>query len=88
MTQTLEMMKGFSDLVLTFWLDFSVLCFAVNKPFSSLLGTKLLDFIRDTSKIVFFLKNIVVQTDALNGLCKGTSLWEANNTIFSYHKKK
>ena len=77
MTQTLDTMKGFADLLLTFWSDFSVLCFVVNKPFTLFLGTELLDFVRETTKIVIYLRKNFRETDALNDLCKGLELWES-----------
>ena len=49
----------------------------MNKPFAKLKGNELLLFIRNSEKIVSWLKSRFVRTDILNSLCNALELWAA-----------
>ena len=53
-TQTIEIMIEFSRLLLTFWNDYKVLIWNLNKPFQAFVGGELLLFINNTDKIISF----------------------------------
>ena len=48
--QSTDIMKEFSDLLLQFWSDYNVLVWNLNKPFTSFIGSELLQFIRSIKK--------------------------------------
>ena len=77
--QSTEMMKKFSDLLLEFWTDCHVLCWNLEKAFTSFNGKELLIFIQNTQKIVDFLKENFENTKTLSDLCEGLFLWERNS---------
>lgn len=56
MQTTPEMMKLFSDLIQGFWSDHIVLIWNMNRPFTSFVGSELLQFIKNSGIIVEFLK--------------------------------
>ena len=69
-------MERFSDLLLELWNDHHVLCWNLEKKFTSFVGNELLCFIKNTSKIVEFLEENFQNTETLSNLCKGLLLWE------------
>ena len=75
MKQTTDIMSTFSDLLLTFWSEYNVLIWNINKPFASMTGSKLLSFIEHTPQIIDFLTSNFVATDTLNNLCDSLQLW-------------
>ena len=75
-TQTPEILREFSILLLTFWNDYKVLIWNLNKPFQAFVGAELLSFITNSPKIILFLKNKFEETDILKDLCDGLELWQ------------
>ena len=57
------MIDEFSDQLLKFWSDYSVLLFNMNKTFQSLKGDELLAFIVNTKPIVEWVKKNYANTD-------------------------
>ena len=68
-------MSTFSDLLLTFWSEYNVLIWNINKPFASMTGSELLSFIEHTPQIINFLTSNFVATNTLNNLCDSLQLW-------------
>ena len=75
MTTTPELMEMFSCLIHTFWSEFNVLIWNMDRPFTSFLGTELLQFIRNSQLIIDFLKKHFSETETLQDLCDGLELW-------------
>ena len=69
-------MIEFSRLLLTFWNDYKVLIWNLNKTFQAFVGAELLLFITNSPKIVTFLKATFEDTDTLKDLCDGLELWQ------------
>ena len=65
----------FSTVLESFWTDYNVLLWNMNKPFQKLKGNELLLFIRNTKKIVDWLKSKFVLSEHLNNLCRALILW-------------
>ena len=86
--QSTEMMKKFSDLLLEFWTDCHVLCWNLEKAFTSFNGKELLIFIQSTQKIVDFLKENFQNTKTLSDLCEGLLLWEKIHLHHSLSQQK
>ena len=74
--QSTELMQRFSNLLLNFWTDYHVLCWNLDKQFTSFIGSELLLFIKNTEMIVAFLKENFQDTKTLSNLCEGLLLWE------------
>ena len=74
--QSTDLMERFSDLLLELWNDYHVLCWNLEKKFTSFVGNELLCFIKNTPKIVEFLEENFQNTKTLSNLCKGLLLWE------------
>ena len=68
-------MERFSNLLLELWTDYHVLCWNLEKKFTSFVGNELLCFIKNTPKIVEFLEENFQNTKTLSNLCKGLLLW-------------
>ena len=77
MKQTIILIQEFSETILSsFWTDYNVLVWNLNKPFASFIGSKLLIFIENTKKIVGFLQDRFVNTSILKALCDALLIWE------------
>ena len=73
--QSTDLVERFSNLLLELWNDYHVLCWNLEKKFTSFVGNELLCFIKNTPKIVEFLEENFQNTKTLSNLCKGLLLW-------------
>ena len=76
MMQSIDMMIAFSELLHSFWSDYNVMVWILNKPFQGFVGAELLMFIRNAQEIVDFLQSNFIESDTLNDLCDGLLLWQ------------
>ena len=77
--QSTDLMEHFSDLLLQLWSDHHVLCWNLEKKFTSFIGSELLCFIRNTPKIVEFPETNFQNTKTLSDLCDDLLLWAKNS---------
>ena len=73
--QSTEILFEFSNLMLTFWNDYNVLVWNLNKKFTSFVGAELLLFITNTEKIITFIECKFCKTNTRDDLCNGLRLW-------------
>ena len=73
--QSHEMIQQFSKLMLSFWGDFHVSVWRLNKKNSSFNGNEILLFIRNIPKILLFLKEKFRSDPDINAICDGLSAW-------------
>ena len=77
MVHSVELIMEFADKILAnFWSPHNILVWNLNKAFQSFVGSKLLNFIKNISHIVKFLKDKFHLTPKLKHLCNGLELWE------------
>ena len=73
--QSTEILFEFSNLMLTFWNDYNVLVWNLNKKFTSFVGAELLLFINNIEKIISFIECKFCKTNTWDDLCNGLRLW-------------
>ena len=73
--QSTEILFEFSNLMLTFWNDYNVLVWNLNKKFTSFVGAELLLFITNTEKIITFIECKFCKTNTRDDLCNSLRLW-------------
>ena len=73
----IEVSERFSDILSTFWSDYNVLLWNLNKKFQSLTRSELPAFIQNVSKIVTFLKKEFQPSAVLDDVCNGLLLWQS-----------
>ena len=61
--------------MLTFWNDYNVLVWNLNKKFTLFVGAELLLFINNTEKIINFIECKFCKTNTRDDLCNGLRLW-------------
>ena len=71
-----DIIDDFSNLLSSFWSDYNVLLWNMDKPFAKLKGPELLLFITNTKKIIEFFETKFEDTDTMKNLCKVLKLWE------------
>ena len=76
MKQSIETIEEFDNILSTFWTEYNVLVWNINKSFQSFVGSELLEFITHIDVIVNFLKLKFVETNTLKCLCEGLLLWQ------------
>ena len=70
--QTVDLILEFSETILvTFWSDYNILVWNLNKPFQSFIGLELMAFIKNITIIVIFLRSKFHNTDKLKVTSKG-----------------
>ena len=69
-------MERFSDVLSTFWAEYNVLLWNLNKDFQLMVGSEILLFIRNIGAIVSFLRKEYQQSRVLDDLCDGLTLWQ------------
>ena len=75
LTQSIELLMQFSDLLATFWIPRNVLVWNLNLGFQSMNGKELLAFINNTGLIVEFLQEKFVKTATRTNVSDGLILW-------------
>ena len=77
-TMEVELVERFSDVLSTFWSEYNVLLWNLNKGFQQMVGSgsEILLFIRNNGVIVSFLRKEYQQSRVLDDLCDGLTLWQ------------
>ena len=81
--QPVEIILEFSEMILeSFWSDYNVLIWNLNKLFQSFIEYELLAFINNTQIIVSFLRSKFHRTNELDNFCQGLEIWESITPFF------
>ena len=72
---TTDLREEFSMVLRNFWSDYNVLIWNMGRPFTSFVGSELLDFIKNTDLVVSFLKENYAETETLHDLCNALLVW-------------
>ena len=74
--QSHELIQNYTKLALTFWGDYHVSVWRLNKKNSSFNGNEIVQFIRNIPKLVNFLRDKCLRNPDLDSICKGLLAWE------------